>query len=107
MRGEQNRYKNRCAQNDVLSELYSRGRDKWPATQVIRVQGVAQSIRRKCHRSGKPDQTHREIEPARECVERSRFRVIDAAKAVRLHQSVPDAPEENDQQNSFEVPPKE
>jgi len=59
------------------------------------------------NRSSKPDQAHREIEPPGEHIKCSRFRVVDAAKAVGLHQSVPNAPEENNQQDAFEVPPKE
>src|SRR4029450_2182967 len=42
-----------------------------------------------------------------ESVEGPCFRVVDATKPVGLHQSVPDAPEENYQQNSFQVPPEE
>ena len=36
-----------------------------------------------------------------------RGHVVDPAKTVGLHQSVPDAPEENNQQDAFQVPPKE
>src|SRR5204862_6943842 len=53
------------------------------------------------------DYAHCEIEPARERIEGSRFRIIDATKPVGLHQPVPNAPEENDQQNSLQIPPKE
>jgi hypothetical protein len=55
---------------------------------------------------GKPDHAHREIEPARKRIERSRFGVVDAAKPVGLHQAVPNAPEKNYQENAFEVPPE-
>src|SRR6185503_17406312 len=106
MRGEQNRHKNGCAENDVLAKVYKGRRNERPATQVVSVQRVAQPVWRKRHCSGEPDHTHREIEPARKRIERSRFGVVNAAKPVGLHQAVPDAPEENHQQNSFEVPPE-
>src|SRR5438552_3374104 len=107
MRGEQNRHKNGCAENYVLAEVYKGRRNKRPARHVVSFQRVAQPVWRKRHRGGKPDQAHGEIEPACKRIERSRFGVVNAAKPVGLHQSVPDAPEENDQQNSFQVPPKE
>src|SRR5436190_20638989 len=106
MRGEQNRHKNSCAENYVLAEVYKGRRNKRPATHVVSFQRVAQSVWRKHHCSGEPDYAHREIEPACKRIERSRFGVVDAAKPVSLHQSVPNAPEENHQQNSFEVPPE-
>src|SRR5262249_9823885 len=106
MRGEQNGDKNGCAENYILAEVYNRRRNKRSATHVESIQRVTQPVWRKRHRSGEPDQTHGEIEPACERIERSRFGVVDAAKPVGLHQSVPDAPEENHQQNSFEVPPE-
>src|SRR4030095_10585026 len=107
MRGEQYGHKNGCAENYVLAEVYNRRRNERSATQVVSVQRVAQPVWRKRHRSAEPDQTHREIEPARKRIERSRFGVVDAAKPVGLHQSVPNAPEENHQKNSLQVPPKE
>src|SRR6266496_5677396 len=82
-------------------------RDKQPTTHVVRVQRVAQAVWRKRHSGREPDHTHGEIEPARESVKRSSFRVVDAAEAVRLHQAMPNTPEENDQQNSLQVPPEE
>src|SRR5437867_9052951 len=82
-------------------------RDKWPATHIVRVERVAQAIWRKRHSGSEPDHTHGEIEPARESVKGSSFRVVDAAEAVGLHQAMPNAPEENDQQNSLQVPPEE
>src|SRR4026209_1887206 len=106
MRGEQNRHKNGCAENYVLAEVYNGRLNKGAATQVVSVHRSAQTVWRKRHRSGKPDQAHGEIEAAGKRIERSRFGIVDAAKPVGLHQSVPDAPEENHQQNSFEVPPE-
>ncbi len=95
MRGEQNRHKNGCAENYVLAEVYNGRRNEGSATQVVSVQRVAQPVWRKRHCSGEPDHAHGEIEPASESIERSRFGVVDAAKPVGLHQSVPNAPEEN------------
>src|SRR6478736_5915361 len=106
MRGEQNRHKNGCAENDVLAKVYNGRRNERSATQVVSVQRVAQPVWRKRHCSGEPDHTHREIEPASESIERSRFGVVDAAKPVGLHQSVPNAPEENHQENAFQIPPE-
>src|SRR5262245_53332329 len=106
MRGEQERHKNGGGENHVLAELHNGWRDKQSATGVESVQSVGQPIWRKRYRGGKPDQAHGEIEPARKGIERSRFCVVDPAKPVGLHQSVPHAPEENHQQNSFEVPPE-
>src|SRR5262245_59495206 len=106
MRSEQNRHKNGCGENHVLAELHNGWRDKQSATRVESVQSVGQSVWRKRHRSRKPDQAHREIEAARKRIKRSRFRVVDATKPVRLHQTVPNTPEENYQQNSFKVPPE-
>src|SRR5689334_13422855 len=96
MRGEQNRHKNSCGENDVLAELHNVRRDKHTATHVESVQRVAHAVWRKHYRCGKPDQAHREIEAACKRIERSRFGVVDAAKPVGLHQAVPYAPEEND-----------
>src|SRR4029077_16446774 len=45
-------------------------------------------------------------EPPGERVEGSGFGVVYPAEPISLHQAVPDAPEENDEQNSFQVPPK-
>ena len=44
MRGEQNRHKNGCAENYVLAEVYNGRRNKGPATHVISVQCVAQTV---------------------------------------------------------------
>ena len=74
---------------------------------VVSVQRVAKTVWRKRHCGGKPDHTHREIEPAGKRVERSRFGVVDAAKPVHLHQSVPNAPEEDHQENAFQDPAPE
>ena len=95
MGGEQNRHKNGCAENYVLAEVYNGRRNERSATQVVSVQRVAQPVWRKRHCSAEPDEAHREIEAARKRIERSRFGVVDAAKPVGLHQSVPNAPEEN------------
>src|ERR1700747_404364 len=107
MRSEQDRYKNGCAENQILAKVYNRWRNKRAATHVIGVQRIAQAVWRKGHRSAEPNYAHREIQPARECIERSRFGVVDSAKSVGLHHPVPYAPEENDQQNPLQVPPKE
>src|SRR5262245_36333869 len=106
MRGEQNRHKNGSGENHVLADLHNGWRDKQSATHVESVQSVGQPVWRKHHCGAKPNHAHREIEAARKRIKRSRFRVVDATKPVGLHQSVPDAPEENYQQNSFKVPPE-
>ena len=107
MRKEQNRHKNGCAENYVLAELHNGRRNKEPATHIESVQRVGQTVWRKRHRRGKPDQAHGEIEAAGKRIEGPRLGVVDAAKPVGLHQAVPNAPKENDQQNSLQVPPKE
>ena len=100
--------KRRSAPNRIslLAAVHYSRRNKWPTTHVVGVERVGHSVRRKHHRRGEPDYAHCEIEPARERVERTHFRVVDAAEPVGLHQSMPDAPEENDQQDSFQVPPE-
>src|SRR4029077_7354270 len=89
MRGEQNRHKNGCAENDVLAKVYNGRRDERSATQVVSVQRVAQPVWGKPHRSGATHHAPREIEPPSESIERSRFGVLDTAKPVGLHQPVP------------------
>ena len=37
------------------------------------------------------------------CGERTDFGVVDPAEAVGLHHSVPDAPDENDQDNALQI----
>src|SRR6266496_1073867 len=107
MRQKENRDRDGRKKNQLLAVLNKRRRDERSATHVVRVERIAQAVWRKCNRCCEPDYAHREIESARERVEGSRFRVVDATEPISLHQAVPDAPEENDQQNSLEVPPKE
>src|SRR5262249_16283533 len=46
----------------------------------------------------------REIETARYLSERSDLRIVNAAEPVRLHHSVPHAPDKRNEHNSLQVP---
>src|ERR1700720_1663543 len=48
-----------------------------------------------------------EVEPAIKGSERAGFRVVNATKTVGLHHPMPDAPKENNQDDSLQVPPVE
>src|SRR5262249_940039 len=104
---KQNRNCDGREKNQLLTDMNCRRRDKRSATHVVRIKRIAQPVWRESHRRGEPDYAHREIKSSRECVERPGFRIVDAAETIGLHQPVPDAPEKDDKQNSFQVPPKE
>ena len=83
----------------MLHALQNRRRKVGRATGIISFQRVGHSLRRKKHRRREPDGTGREIKPARERGKGTHLRVIDAAKTIGLHHPVPNAPEENHQNN--------
>ena len=102
---EQDRNRDGNGNDDLLPIVEERRRNEWSATGVIRFECISHALRRKKHRCGKPGGTRRKVEPARQRSEGTRLRVVDAAKTVGLHHPVPDAPEEDNQNDSLEVPP--
>ena len=80
-------------------------RNEWATAGIISIERTSQPLWRKQDRCCKPNGAGCEIEPARKAGERSHFRIVNAAESVGLHHSVPDAPEENDKDNSLQVPP--
>ena len=81
------------------------GRNEGPATGVIRFERVGHALRGKEHRRRKPGGAGREVEATRQRGEGARLRVVDSTEAVGLHHPMPDAPEENDENDPFQVPP--
>ena len=76
-----------------------------PAAGIERVQCVRHPHWRQHDRRCKPDCAKPEVEPTIEASERAGFRIVNATKTVGLHHPMPDAPEKNNQDDSFEVPP--
>ncbi len=81
------------------------GRNEGPATGVIRFERISHALRGKEHRRRKPGGTSREVEATRQRGEGARLRVVDSTEAISLHHPMPDTPEENDENDSFQIPP--
>src|SRR5262249_9717828 len=53
---------------------------------------------------GKPNPAHGEVEATRHLGKGSDFRIVNSAEPIRLHHSVPDAPDKRHEHNSLQVP---
>ena len=103
---EQNRNRDSDEEDDLLRAVQEPGRNVGCSTGVVRFRAY-RSFAWKTE--APPPQTRSahssEIEPTRERSERAHFRIVDATEPVGLHHPVPDAPEENDQNDPFQLPP--
>ena len=70
-----------------------------------RFKRISHALRRKEHGGSEPGGTGREVEATRQRGEGARLRVVDPTEAVSLHHPMPDTPEENDENDSFQIPP--
>src|SRR5205085_3234596 len=104
---KQDRHRNGRKPERLLRAMQEPWGNEGRATGVIRFERVGHSFRGKEHRRREPDRAGAEIEPASERGEGTHLRVVDSAEAVGLHHPVPDAPEENNQDDALQIPPCE